>query len=422
MKRTVTAREAAQILGVSAATLYSYVSRGLLASLAEQGVRSKRYDHGEVQRLAARRRDGKQAGHAVEQAIGWGKPILESRITLIRDGVIRYRGHDAIQLARSATLEQTAAILWNQRASIFDSAPATAPACAGQWRALRQLHGGSPPLHRAAALMAAMAVSLPPTAAGGAAPAAALVPGFEPVVAPSRAAAADPRPALMRAMAAALLDRDIDTLPLHEQCRHAWGLAPEHDALIRAALVACADHELNVSTFTVRCVASSGAQLSMALVAGLAALSGERHGGETLRALALVRAVQDAPDMQAALRLHLRGSDSSGSGYDALLPGFAHPLYPDGDPRARLLLSMLPGAEAVNAIARVASGLTGQAPNIDFALAAIEHTLELPSGASQILFALGRSAGWLAHAYEQIEEGRLIRPRARYVGTFDWQI
>lgn len=233
----------------------------------------------------------------------------------------------------------------------------------------------------------------------------------------------------MRAMAAALLDRDIDSLPLHEQCRHAWRLAPEHDALIRAALVACADHELNVSTFTVRCVASSGAQLSMALVAGLAALSGERHGGEPLRALALVRAAVDAADMPAALRRHLRDSDagpasggSGGSVYGARLPGFAHPLYPDGDPRARLLLSMLPGAEAVQAIARAAGSLAGHAPNIDFALAAIEHTLDLPPGASQILFALGRTAGWLAHAYEQIQEGRLIRPRARYVGTFDWKM
>ena len=112
MKKTVTAAEAASLLGISLPTLYAYVSRGLLHSLQEDGVRSKRYLHEEVLRLAARNTDGKRAGRTAERAIDWGVPVLESSITLIADGRLLYRGHDAAELAQHASLEQVAALLW----------------------------------------------------------------------------------------------------------------------------------------------------------------------------------------------------------------------------------------------------------------------------------------------------------------------
>jgi citrate synthase len=400
MKKLLSAAEAANLLGVSAATLYSYVSRGMLSSLPGKGERSKLYPRDQVLRLAARRKDGRQAGHSVEQAIDWGKPILESRITLIEHGVIRYRGHDAMKLAHSATLEQVAMILWDSGSKdCFDAAvPAIDPL---RWTAIRQPFSACLPLQRSAAVLAA---------------AAPLLTQSDPLTNGAQ---------LMRLLAAALLDADIRSTPLHQQCCDAWHLGAEHADLLRAALIVCADHELNVSTFTVRCVASTGAALPAALLAGLSALSGPRHGGESLRVWAMIDAAMASNDIRGVLQQSLT-EPGLVLGYGSRLPGFGHPLYPDGDPRGRMLIQMLKEVAGnveiatLLAIADAAIELTGQAPNIDFALAAIEYAFRLKRGASQTLFALGRCAGWIAHANEQAATGQLIRPRARYVGSFDF--
>jgi citrate synthase len=104
-------------------------------------------------------------------------------------------------------------------------------------------------------------------------------------------------------------------------------------------------------------------------------------------------------------------------------PGFGHPLYPAGDPRAAFLLEELrrlqpPKAAGVLALAAKASATKGAEPNSDFALVALEMALDLPPDSGLVLFAFARCAGWLAHAAEQAAEGRLIRPRARYIGDF----
>ena len=105
------------------------------------------------------------------------------------------------------------------------------------------------------------------------------------------------------------------------------------------------------------------------------------------------------------------------------LPGFGHPLYPDGDPRARALLGMLGQAlprardlALANGLVEIARELVGDYPTIDFALVAAARALKLPQGTALALFALGRTAGWIAHAIEQYQAEPMIRPRARYVG------
>ena len=161
--------------------------------------------------------------------------------------------------------------------------------------------------------------------------------------------------------------------------------------------------------------------MGMALVAGLAALSGPKHGGESLRVSKLLRAAlaTRADDRASFLSKYLRKHDAS-EHFSPRLPGFAHPLYPEGDPRGALLMSLLDRDKHADlfAIAALAEDLTGQKLNIDFGLVAVEIACQLAPGAAQILFALGRSAGWIAHAMEQVETGQLIRPRARYVGKF----
>ena len=173
-------------------------------------------------------------------------------------------------------------------------------------------------------------------------------------------------------------------------------------------LVLAADHELNASAFAVRVVASTGASLGACLNAGLSALSGPLHGGTTSLVEILFDEVVAAGDAAGAVETRLRRGDG--------IPGFDHPLYPDGDPRAAALLPHLPADRLRDDLAAVMAETAGRLPNIDFALVALRRALGLPRGAALALFAIGRTAGWIAHALEQRRDDKLIRPRARYVG------
>lgn len=386
MNNDLSALEAARLLGVSLPTLYSYVSRGLLISVSNGASRRKRYPQEDVLRLAARKNDAKRGGQTAVAAMHWGLPVLETRISLILDGRLLYRGCDATALAKHATLEAAASLLWDDNACDYfqQDAPALPPGLASA--------PDAPPLARAMLAMA-MLSSLP-------APADMLQSG----------------PAMMRLLAAALLHTAPSALPLHRQLAQAWQADAEQAELLRAALVLLADHELNASTFAVRCVASTGASLPAALGAGLAALSGGRHGGGSAAARYMLTQALAAPDASAAI----------GKYYKTIAPefaGFGHPLYPHGDPRAAYLLERLsalsyerPQLGAILAACATAEELLDAHPTADLALAAMELAFGWPEAAGMSVFALARSAGWIAHAAEQGASAALIRPRARYIG------
>jgi citrate synthase len=214
---------------------------------------------------------------------------------------------------------------------------------------------------------------------------------------------------LVRILAACVLRTFPSAAPLQEQCAKAWRLGPRQEKLIQAALILCADHELNASSFTVRCVASTGASLHAAVLGGLAALSGPRHGGATFRIERLWDEVGEATRPEGVLRARLECDDD--------LPGFGHPMYPDGDVRAAAILNRLPsGSARWRSLSDAVEQVTGRKPDIDFALVALRRHLRLPADSAFGLFALGRSLGWIAHALEQRAQGNLIRPRASYIG------
>ena len=192
-----------------------------------------------------------------------------------------------------------------------------------------------------------------------------------------------------------------------------WGLDDPGADLVRRCLVLLADHELNASTFVARCVASTAATPYAVVSAALSALSGRRHGGASARAEALLHEIAERGEPMAVMAVRLAR--------DEHIPGLGHPLYPEGDPRARALLAAaaaaLPSAQGrIEEAVAAARRLTGQHPNVDFALATATTALGLPVGAALSLFVVGRSVGWIAHAIEQYETGTLIRPRARYTG------
>ena len=184
--------------------------------------------------------------------------------------------------------------------------------------------------------------------------------------------------------------------------------------VIRKALVLCADHELNVSAFTARCAASAAASPYDMVSAAMATLKGGRHGGESERVLALMAEVGTPGRARAVVANRLRRGDR--------LPGFGHPALP----RRR---SARRGADASGRSERQsqavepgsgggwrASEAVHDLPNLDFGLVALAPTYGLPDSAPLVLFAIGRTVGWIAHAIEQYASGELIRPRANYTG------
>ena len=208
----------------------------------------------------------------------------------------------------------------------------------------------------------------------------------------------------------------IAAMTIEQALARTWGLREDVVDILRTAFILCADHELNVSAFTARCVASAGSNPYAVVTAGLAALEGPRHGGAGARVEAMLAALRRSRDIRAAVDARLRRGEP--------LEGFGHPLYRDGDPRATALIDLLrqqlAGSAELAFVLRVieAAGAAGaDQPNLDFALASVARVLRLPEGAPLTLFAIGRTIGWIGHAIEQYATGHLIRPRAKYVGA-----
>jgi citrate synthase len=222
---------------------------------------------------------------------------------------------------------------------------------------------------------------------------------------------------LLGLMTIAVTGRAATALPIHRQLARAW--APDGDPdRLRQALVLCADHEFNVSSFTARCVASAGADPAAGVVAGLAALSGTRHGNATSGVERLWARSMAAPAGTSGLRRLIEAELRSGvdgvAGQGVV--GFGHRLYPEGDPRAAAILAGMPRTARNERLVSAVHDLTGARPSLDYALVALRRSLGLPEGHAYLMFALGRTVGWLAHILEQGRDPTLIRPRAAYVG------
>ncbi|MEZ5997405.1 MAG: citrate synthase [Hyphomonas sp.] len=371
----ITREAALEELGVKPQTLYAYVSRGLIASKPQaDDPRASLYSAADISTLVTRRRSGRGRQAIASAAISWGDPVMETAITTVRDGQLVYRGRDAVKYAAVATLEETAALLW--QAGSAGIAKTRAPEA-----------GGTSGKARALAFLAGRAAADPPSFGRGqdalAAEGAGLLSGFCAAVtgAPGRGA-------------------------FHQRLGRHWGLSPGGMDLVRRALVLVADHELNPSTFAARVAASTGAPLAACALAGMATLTGPLHGEASARALAYLRDAMARGPESALASLAARGEQ---------VPAVGHALYPAGDPRAAALVRWMKPAPELRRAIRAAEAATGEAANVDMALAALTVRLGLPEDAPFLIFASGRMAGWIAHAIEQRLSGKLIRPRATYV-------
>jgi citrate synthase len=393
---------AARRLGIKPATLYSYVSRGVLRRRTGQDGRTSLFDAGEVESLARRGRP---------RHPGAGEFVIESALTEITSERTCYRGLDITALAARYELEDAAWLLWTGELTGRErgSWRAAEPALRAGRAAQAALPPGTLPLERFGVIVPALAAADPlrlqldPPAviAAGQAIMAGLV---DCLPAPGGPGPAGDSPG----GGASLTDRLWAKLcpgPPDEGLKGA----------LRAALVLLADHELAASTFAARVAASVRADPYAVVATGLGAAGGALHGGASLGVEAMLAAAAGPQDVTRAVGSLLRRGER--------IPGFGHFVYRAGDPRAAFLLAEIrarapgsPRLEVADALVREVVGRGLPTPNIDFALAVLASVAGMVAGAAEAVFAVARTAGWIGHALEEYARHAPLRPRARYTG------
>jgi citrate synthase len=391
----LTAAEAARRLGVKPATLYAYVSRGVLSRVRAPDGRTSLFGAEEVEQLARRGRPRRPAGVA--------DITVESAITEITGDSLRFRGLDATRLAVSRTFEEVAELLWTgefppERAP-WRARPATLAAARAAQAALP---AGTLPLERLQVIVPAMAATDPlrlqldrP---------AVIAAGRNIIAGMVDCLPGDVTSAEGEAVAGRLWSRLCN-------CRPAPGLM----RALSAALVLLADHELAASTLAARAAASVRADPYAVVGTGLGAVSGALHGGASLGAETLMAAANGPEDVPRVVAELLRRGEK--------VPGFGHFVYRGGDPRAILLLDLVRRAAPKSGQLAVADAVFAEVrhkslpePNIDFAIATLVRVAGMVRGAGEAIFAVARTAGWIAHALEAYSGPGPLRPRAVYTG------
>jgi citrate synthase len=398
-QRWVDSRTAAKHLGVSLRTLYAYVSRGRIRSVTGGRGRPRMYALADLERLRVRTEARRGHGAVAAGALRWGEPVLDSAITAITPRGPAYRGRYALDLAASgARFENVAELLWS---GFLPEPPVLWPRVAIPVAQLAKLVPyGARPIDVMQLVVEACALADPQRDDGRP----------DAIVARARKLIPLLAAALAPEFATAAVTRALGAGSVAEIATRALALDDETAPIIERVLVLLADHELNASSFTARVVASTNADPYACITAALAAVSGPRHGTAAEEVARFADEVGAPENARTAVRaLRRKGK---------VPPGFGHPLYPGGDPRALPLLDLARNANARRARTLLAIiDACDDKPTVDVGLAALVAALGVLPAAASGLFAVARSAGWLAHALEQRAQDFLLRPRARYIGV-----
>jgi citrate synthase len=393
----IDAAEAARRLGVKPATLYAYVSRGVLRRRPGSDGRRSMFDAAEVALLARRGRPRRAAETEL---------VVESAVTALVGDRPYYRGRDVLALAGTVRYEQVAAWLWTGEPESFTD-PVVPWRVAPEARtAVRHAQRGLPadllPLDRMPVILTVLAgldplrfhLDPPAVIAAGQTIVAGLVEGLPVPHGGSR------------------LDGSV--------AQRLWSrltIRPPDGLLdvLEATMVLLADHELAASTLAARVAASVRADPHAVVLAGLGVLSGPLHGGASLAVERMLAEMRDPSDAARVIGDRLRRGDR--------IPGLGHRVYTGADGRGVRLMELLraavPGHErlaAAEAVIAEAGRRKLPAPNVDLAVASLARVADMVPGAGAAIAAVARTAGWLAHGMEEYARGRILRPRAVYTG------
>lgn len=387
----LTADEAAARLGVRKATLYAYVSRGLLTAMVDpQNPKCSRYPAVELDRLREGAHASKRAASEPEGLLYEGLPLVPTALTGIVNGDMVMRGQTLTAWAQQATLEETAALLWNTSVQAAFTRPA--PVLPELWhQTARALQQGDP----VARALTLWGLAMPQLRGG------ADLQGDE------LAAALGEH---LRVAVACWLARAPSNEPLHLQVARAWRLPARHHDAVRQALVLGADAVGNLMSLSTRMAASVQGSLATCLVSSINYGFVRLSGGE----FEAVEALFDEVEATGSLKRVAASYRARGE----VLPGVNHHVFMRGDPRGGALLNLATGlgSKAGKWLAAAQNDHQPLYPALDFGLVALRRAIKAPRHAALTLTHAARSAGMLAHALEQRQQGRRMWVQSRYVG------
>lgn len=381
MSTFLTAEEVTSQLDITKATLYSYVSRGLLRSEpSPENPRKRQYRQEDVDALLRKKELKRHPEKTLKSSLYWGEPLMDSGVSLIQDGLLYYGGKPLSHWLDRGYLHLAEALWQTPVASVSPLPMPCLPEGLSPYVCLQMALPWWASQDYQAWNLSPKGVQLTLQR---------LLGGFF-------------------ALLGGPWQSPHDWLP---NLLNAWQVPPDRVPVFERVLILCAEHELNISTFSARCVFSAQSTPYEAFQAGLAALRGQSHGGQiegVLDFVAHTSSLQSELLPWLAKRLRLQDP----------IPGLGHPLYPQGDPRWILFYQGLAPDEThfLEPLLGAFETLALPAPNIDFIWAALSHIYGLNASQCLTLFALGRSLGWGAHLLEQGQQNKLIRPRARYNG------
>lgn len=405
----LTAQEASAMLGIKPATLYTYVSRGLLHPLRHAHRKANRYLLEELQSLKVRSSVRQGSGPVAAAAMRWGQPVIETSITEIDEDGPRYRGFLATDLVRHpARFENTAELLWS---GLQTDSPQTWPVenmkvdVARALEAVLQQGFVRPRMMRVFSIVA--------TVLGDGTLEQELRMGSTERLSRQMLFAFAGACGLLGPRGVYLQPQVEQSLALHVMEAMGVTKAPALEHAINTALILSADHELSSSTFSARIAASTGATLHACIVAALATHQGAALAGGADAAEDLIESLHSNADLKSRLaEAELKGQR---------LPGFGLPIYPNGDPRAALMIKLAqqtaPGSAQADLALRFVEGVNerlGLHPNIEMGLVVLCNAWRMPARSACALWGIGRTAGWIAHTLEQRLAGFTIRPRGLY--------
>lgn len=410
-KDYVSAAEAMKLLNIRKQTLYAYVSRGWIRSMPQPGKKDRLYMRDDLQRLIIRSRARSGDGAVAASTMNWGEPIIPTSITEITADGPRYRGKLAADLVRMRVpFESVAELLWT---GLWHEEPLDwhAAKMSAETKKLAESIDGLNTSDQIIELFALVTLHL----------------GV------GRGTVAD-RIRNGRTVDAAreiihtlvgccgLASETNRYVPMQRGDSVADGLmramaiqdTSQNRLAVEAILTLLADHELSPGAFTARIAASSGGTLHSCIAAALCASSGLEIGRLYTRIDDFLKGGTRAVLVQKAVQMQERG---------LAVPGFAHPLYPQGDPRATLLLEIArqrtDGSRWLSAVFGFLEEMRERfslLPRQELGVVVLARELGLTRMAPGALFVLARTAGWVAHVQEQRLTGGLLRPRAKFTG------
>lgn len=409
------AKSAASLLGVKTQTLYAYVSRGLIRTAMRHGAQASLYHREDIEALRQNRRGALPTGDTgtPDRMVRWGGGghVVQTAITVIDSAGPRYRGKLAVELAQTRRpFEDCVELLWTgtlPRHSLVWQPP-TAHAA---FEALASSFAGLAERCTTRQLQALVAQAYgtyigrnPENAIG----------------APTLAGRQ-----LIQVLASTL--GLIGSYPQFDLAREAEPIAttlarsmrlpqsPEVLRLLDSALILSADHELAPSTYAARIAASAGGDIFACVISALGTFEGPLTGFACDESEQLLHQADSVKAYVQSLKELAERKEG--------VPGYNHPLYNDADPRATSLLTLAQAISPLTPRARlvldcIEAGMEKMrlAPSLAVGLVALAAALGMPAGAPGAIMAVGRTAGWIAHAFEQRLSGYLVRPRTKYVG------